>query len=1138
MKKFKSLLSFLLCFALVFSIFPGVSYAGLVNEGNGKAQLEMVLLKEDTSSTDGSGFTALTNEEIKNLKQDSTFFIGFKMKNFNNIAEMADGLGSCVFRIDYLEKYLECEPTIASAMDGIFYTILNNKLTTRMANSDLWTPDDYTGKIQMTASTARKQESTRGDGWLTTTYATAYSLLDSGFFSSYKGATDEYLLVTEFKVLKNPPSEGINALYYTALGDSSAANEGFTMNLKTGSYQNNGTDNTESNNISLVLDYTTKTGQSALWPTAGPADPAITGTVKIQKGGSDLTNAPVYGDELTASVTDLNAGKTAKYQWYRGDTAIDGETNATYTVAKEDIGNTITVKVTADGTTGEIASGATSAAERKALTNITAAQLNDLSLSTSTGTETQTGTFSAFTVADNGVLAADITDGKFTGGSASYTATFANYNTAGNTTASVAFEEQNVGDCYKLAAVTVPGVTATVADQPMTGSVAIEGNAIYGETLTAKATGLPDGSTLTWYDGAGTQLGTGESLKLTKNMIGKTIVVKASKSGYSGTVDSSATAAVAAKTVNFTASNNDVKTALEAAGLVAGKPTTITMDVADKETGDTVNWTATVTPANAGNQTLSLTFTLDGADKASYIAGTGTTVQVTCNVEENKNPLTSVTAASMTTTYTYGENGKLDLDSFKATGEYEDGTNTTEATYQEALAAGYKIYVDGAVFDVDTPLTVTAHNGKTVTLQKDGEAAINIGTLTVNKATPTIKWGNLSQTAGSVTAVTADLVPADEPSKATVKYEVITTAHKDATETEAEVAEVKDFYEFNESVTVEGETTTVEAYLKALPANSNVKVKATFAGGNNTNALATDAEETLIIKKRGGNGGGSSSSAYTVTFKAGDNGKITAGKSSVSVDKDAKLAASDVPTVTANDGYKFVGWSLDGENVVDPTKDAVTKSVTYTALYQEAKGGHDAYMFGYADGTFQPNAQITRAEAAALIARLNPEYDLTADYTGNLSDVVADAWYTNVINFNVEKGFITGYPDGTFKPNNSITRQEFCTIVAKYLGLENTGEANFSDTKGVYAEGYIAQLVEKNIVSGYSDGTFKPDANITRAEATKILNGVFDRVPNKETVDAHIAEYTVNLKDVPATHWAYYEILEAALDHTPADFHK
>ena len=136
------------------------------------------------------------------------------------------------------------------------------------------------------------------------------------------------------------------------------------------------------------------------------------------------------------------------------------------------------------------------------------------------------------------------------------------------------------------------------------------------------------------------------------------------------------------------------------------------------------------------------------------------------------------------------------------------------------------------------------------------------------------------------------------------------------------------------------------------------------------------------------------------------------------------------------------------------------------------------------------------------------------------------------------KGFITGYTDGTFKPNNPITRQEFCTIVAKYLGLENTGEAKFTDTKGVYAEGFIAQLVEKNIVSGYNDGSFKPNANITRAEATRILNGVFGRTPNKETVDAHIAEYTVNLKDVPATHWAYYEILEAAVNHTPADFHK
>ncbi len=131
---------------------------------------------------------------------------------------------------------------------------------------------------------------------------------------------------------------------------------------------------------------------------------------------------------------------------------------------------------------------------------------------------------------------------------------------------------------------------------------------------------------------------------------------------------------------------------------------------------------------------------------------------------------------------------------------------------------------------------------------------------------------------------------------------------------------------------------------------------------------------------------------------------------------------------------------------------------------------------------------------------------------------------------------MNGYEDGTFKPDSNMTRAEFATVVAKYLGLRVNEDSTFADSQNHWAEGYISALAEKGIINGYEDNTFKPDAYITRAEAEKVINAALGRTPNKAKVEESISKYTVSLSDVPSTHWAYYEVIEAAVSHTASDF--
>lgn len=185
-------------------------------------------------------------------------------------------------------------------------------------------------------------------------------------------------------------------------------------------------------------------------------------------------------------------------------------------------------------------------------------------------------------------------------------------------------------------------------------------------------------------------------------------------------------------------------------------------------------------------------------------------------------------------------------------------------------------------------------------------------------------------------------------------------------------------------------------------------------------------------------------------------------------------------------------------------------------------GGHEAYMSGEAGARFYPDRAMTRAEMAQVL------YNLLASYPpvtgGSFSDVSDSAWYATAVNTLVELDVLSGYEDGTFRPNNAVTRAEFVTAVCKCFDSLSTGSAGFSDVSGHWAEGFINQAVAEDWISGFPDGTFRPDESIQRCQVTAILNKALERTGSGFAADAGTQEFV----DVPSSHWAYEHIAEAA----------
>ena len=247
----------------------------------------------------------------------------------------------------------------------------------------------------------------------------------------------------------------------------------------------------------------------------------------------------------------------------------------------------------------------------------------------------------------------------------------------------------------------------------------------------------------------------------------------------------------------------------------------------------------------------------------------------------------------------------------------------------------------------------------------------------------------------------------------------------------------------------------------------------------------------------------------------------------------------DKLVVGSFDIYKD-GWSVAGEtitfhNTIDTGKDDYYPIIIPTIINKDTgmlnKTDHFAYVIGYPDGTVHPNGQITRAEVATIFFRLLRDEVRDGAFTtsNTYSDVAYGKWYNNPISTMSALGIITGYPDGTFKPNKPITRAEFAAIAARFDETQSGKSATFSDVIGHWAAKEIGIAYYNDWIKGYPDGTFKPDQNITRAEAMTLINRVLERKPESPAdLLTNMNKWTDNMD---TSKWYYLDVQEATNSH-------
>ena len=270
-------------------------------------------------------------------------------------------------------------------------------------------------------------------------------------------------------------------------------------------------------------------------------------------------------------------------------------------------------------------------------------------------------------------------------------------------------------------------------------------------------------------------------------------------------------------------------------------------------------------------------------------------------------------------------------------------------------------------------------------------------------------------------------------------------------------------------------------------------------------------------------------------------------------------------TAQPKSGARFDGWySADGtllskELTFVPTKGdgAVWQGTTYYAHFSAKRSpstpstpakpdetkptlapipemlngeDHYAYLLGYEDGTVRPNGSISRAEVATVLFRLLKDDVRTQNLTKDnaYSDVSDTAWYAAAVSTLSKMGVISGYPDGTFRPNAPITRAEFAAMIARFDETAKSADTPFTDISGHWAENAIGKAYGNGWVEGSSKTVFCPESNLTRAETATLLNRVLHRLPEKES---DLLANQIVWPDNPETFWGYLAIQEATNSH-------
>lgn len=310
---------------------------------------------------------------------------------------------------------------------------------------------------------------------------------------------------------------------------------------------------------------------------------------------------------------------------------------------------------------------------------------------------------------------------------------------------------------------------------------------------------------------------------------------------------------------------------------------------------------------------------------------------------------------------------------------------------------------------------------------------------------------------------------------------------------------------------------------------------------------------TNTYTRSSGGGGGSSSASITVN-KTDALGKPLAGASFVLKDsrgREAYQATSNASGIVrftrvgsgtytllekaAPEGYvtsdKTYELTVSGSRVTMNGKSYSPVTFVNRRAAELNRRDHTAFLVGYAEGTFGPECNMTRAEVTTMFARLLTE-QIEADktYSNTFNDVAKDCWAANYIGYMQQFGIVTGYEDGSFRPDAPVTRAEFAAIASRFEKLTQ-GSASFTDVPDTHwAVKYINFAATRGWVTGYEDGSFKPERSITRAEVAAVTCRLLERSADQTYIRSHIGELRT-FADVTESHWAYWYAMEAANGH-------
>ena len=304
---------------------------------------------------------------------------------------------------------------------------------------------------------------------------------------------------------------------------------------------------------------------------------------------------------------------------------------------------------------------------------------------------------------------------------------------------------------------------------------------------------------------------------------------------------------------------------------------------------------------------------------------------------------------------------------------------------------------------------------------------------------------------------------------------------------------------------------------------------------------------------------------YTLTYDVtGDLPEGYTAPAKQTLVKGSSYTVADVPASVSgskdgvNGTFSFDGWKKDDGTVLTGeqklTADLTLHGVwTFTKKSSGGGGGgggrrptvtipddvptglngddHYAYIVGYPNGNVEPNGNITRAEVATIFFRLLTEEVRTANSTqsNSLSDVTRGQWFNHAVSTLSSMGIVKGHNDGTFAPNAPITRAEFAAIAARFDDKNTDTSSKFTDIASHWAKNEIGIAANKGWINGYPDGTFRPNQYITRAEAMTLVNRVLNRLPENSS---DLLDSMIKWPDnSDASQWFYLAVQEATNSH-------